>query len=298
MSKSVPATPDYVGAAQATAQSSADTTNSQTFANRPDQNTPWSQNTWSTTPTWDPVSGTYVNKWTENTNLVPKAQTALDSQLDVANNLSGTAKKLTGQADSTLTAPLDWDKFQTLASTPGSSNSYANNAADAAFKQYTNRNQPLQDRATDQLDTQLQNSGLKPGDKAYDDAMLDLRNQQSDANTNASLSATQFGVTGGAAMQGEDLAAGNFQDQTRQQQISEDLQKRGFTTNEISALLTGNQVQTGPSAQFNPSGAAQPTNYTTAAQNAYEANLNGTNAQNAQTSNTWGTVAGLAATYF
>jgi hypothetical protein len=314
MSKSVPATPDYVGAAQQTAQSSADTTQSQTYANRPNVNTPWSQQTWSQTPTWDPTTGTYVNQWTQNTNLVPQAQDALNSQLGVAANQSATADQLTQQANQTLTAPLDWSSFQSMGTAPttqtyGTPDAYANTAANAAYQEYTNRNQPLQQTALTNLDTQLQNQGLKPGDAAYDTAIKNLRNQQSDANTQADLGATQFGVQGGQTLQGEALAAGgqtyneglttaNYQDQVRQQQESEDLQKRGFTTNEINAMLTGQQVQTGPSPQFNAAGAAQPTNYSTAAQNAYSGDLNAANASNANTTNTLGTAAGVAAAFF
>lgn len=298
MSKSTPATPDYVGAAQQTADASAATTQSQTYANRPNVNTPWSSQTWKQTPVWDPTTGTYVNQWTQNTDLVPQAQDALNSQLGVAQNLSSTAEQLTGQANDTLTAPLDWSSYAPMAATPGSADSYATKAGNAAYQEYTNRNAPLQKTAQDNLKTQLYNQGLKEGDSAYDTAMKNLENQQSDANTQASLGATQFGVQGGAAMQGEDLAAGNFQDQTRQQQISEDLQKRGFTTNEIMSLLTGQQVQTGPSPQFNAAGASAPTNYSTAAQAAYSGDLNVSNAQNAQTSQTIGTVGGIAAAFF
>lgn len=314
MSKSVPATPDYVGAAQQTAQASANTTQSQTYANRPDINTPWSQQTWSQTPTWDPTTGTYVNQWTQNTNLVPQAQSALDSQLGVAQSQSDTANKLSKQGASALTAPLDWSKFTPTGATPqaqtyGTPDAYANKAADAAYQEYTNRNQPLQQTALTNLDTQLQNQGLKPGDAAYDTAIKNLRNQQSDANTQADLGATQFGVQGGQTMQQEALAAGgqtygqqlssaNYQDQLRQQQISEDLQKRGYTTNEINSILTGQQVQTGPSPQFNAAGASQPTNYSTAAQSAYSGDLNAANIQNAGTSNALGTAAGVAAAFF
>lgn len=298
MSKSTPATPDYVGAAQQTADASAATTQSQTYANRPNVNTPWSQQTWQATPTWDPTTGTYVNQWTQNTNLVPDAQKALNSQIGAQKNISQTADTLTVQANDQLTKPVDWNNFTGLAKTPGTADSYATKAGDAAYQQYINRNQPLQKTALDEQKTQLYNQGLKPGDAAYDTAMKNLENQQSDANTQASLGATQFGVQGGAAMQGEDLAAGNFQDQTRQQQISEDLQQRGFTTNEINAMLTGQQVQTGPSPSFNAAGASSPANYSTAAQSAYAGDLNSSNAQNAQTSQVVGTGIGAAAAFF
>lgn len=352
MGKTVPATPDYVGAAQQTAQSSADTNEAQTVANRPNVNTPWSSQSWNATPTFDPTTGTYVNQWTSNTQLAPQAQTALNSQFGVAQNQSAAADTLSGQQN---TSPLNWSNFQALGATPqaqsyqtpnlqssintsgvtpvSTANTYANNAGNAAYQQYTNRNQPLQQTALNNQMTQLYNQGLRPGDAAYDTAVKNLQNQQSDANTQASLGATQFGIQGGQIMQGEDLAqnqnafnqagtqatfansaaqstlqdqlqagaqsygqnlsSANYQNQVRQQQEAEDLQQRGFTTNEINAMLTGQQVQTGPSPQFNASGAAQPTNYTGAAQNLYGAAINGANVQNAGTSNTIGAGIGI-----
>jgi hypothetical protein len=355
VSKTVPPTPDYVGAAQQTAQASASTTEAQTVANRPNVNTPWSSQSWNATPTWDPTTGTYVNQWTSNTNLVPQAQAALNSQLGVAQNQSATADTLTQQANQQLTKPIDWSNFQSLGATPqvqsyknpnlqssintsgvtpvSTANTYANNAGNAAYQQYQNRNQPLQQQALTSMQSQLENQGLKPGDQAYDTAMRNLQNQQSDANTQASLGATQFGVQGGQIMQGEDLAqnqnafnqagtqatfansaaqsalqdqlatgaqtfgqnlsAANYSDQVRQQQESEDLTQRGFTTNEINAMLTGQQVQTGPSPQFNAAGASQPTNYSGAIQGINNSAINAANVQNSATSNTVGAGIGI-----
>lgn len=357
MSAAAPAAPDYVGAADASAQSSKDVTEQQTFANRPDINTPWSQQTWENTPTWDPTTGQYLNQWTQNTNLTPDAQTALDSQLDVTKNLSGTADKLLTQNNDAITKPLDWSSFTKMGAVPtaqnytgpnlqqnldtsglqqvDSSNGYANKAADAAFTQYTNRNQPLQQQAEDRLNTQLTNQGLSPGDAAYDDAMQKLRTSQSDANTNASLAATQTGIQGGATMQGEDLAnnanqysqvqgngtfannaantafgdtlaggaqtfgqqtdASNMATTQRQQQISEDLQSRGYSLNEINALLNGQQVSAGPQTNFNAAGASTGANYANAAADSYQAAINGTNVANSNTTNAVGTAASVAA---
>lgn len=356
MSSSAPAAPDYTGAAEATAASSKDVTEQQTFANRPNVNTPWSSQTWANTPTWDPTTGQYLNQWTQNTELTPDAQTALNNQLDVTKNLSGTADQLLTQNNSAITAPLDWSNFEQLGAVPqaqnyqaptlnnnidtsnlpavGGADSYATKAGDAAFQQYTARNQPIQDRQTQQMQTQLANQGLAPGDEAYDTAMKTLSQQQSDANTNASLAATQTGIQGGATEQGEDLAANANQysqnsnnatfansaanqafansltggaqtygeqntsatlaDTTRQQQISEDLQQRGYSLNEITALLNGQQVSTGPQANFNAAGASTGANYANAAAQNYAAATNATNVDNANTGTAVGAGVGIA----
>lgn len=339
MSKSAPAAPDYTGAAQQTAQASKNVTEQQTFANRPDINTPWSQQTWAQTPTWDPTTGQYLNKWTQNTNLTPGAQSALDSQVAVTGGLSSTAQQLLGQNNQQLTQPLDWSSFQATGaaptaqnyqnpnlqtSLPDSSGGYANKAADAAWKQYNDRNQPIQQTQTDNLRTQLYNSGLKEGDPGYDAAMKRLSQNQGDANTQASLAATQTGIQGGAIMQGQDLAAGgfansaantnyqntlaggaqtynqqttsaNYQNTLRQQQISEDLQKRGFTLNEISSLLNGQQVSAGAQPNFNAAGVSSGANYANAAADQYAAATNQSNVNNANTQGAVGAGLGVAA---
>lgn len=338
MSKTVPPAPDYVGAAQQTAQSSKDVTEQQTFANRPNINTPWSQQTWANKPTWDPTTGQYLNQWTQNTNLTPTAQKALDSQMGVQQGVSDTAQKLLTQNNAALTAPVDWSKFTPTGASPtvqnyqaptlqggvGSANSYANKAADAAWQQYNQRNQPIQEQQTEAMKSQLYNSGLKEGDPGYEAAMKRLSQNQGDQNTQASLAATQTGIQGGSVMQGMDLSNANFsntaaeqgfqnqlqggaqtfgqqntaaqyQNQTRQQQISEDLQQRGFTLNEINGLLNGQQVSAGPTPSFNAAGASAGADYTGAASGAYGAAMNASNVNNANTSGAVGAGAGLGA---
>jgi len=322
MSKSTPPAPDYVGAANATATSSKDVTEQQTYANRPNINTPWSQQTWQNTPTWDPTTGQYLNQWTQNTNLTPGAQKALDSQVAVTGGLSGTANQLLNQNNKLITAPVDWSKFSATGKAPTAPNyqtgvtdtsgGFANKAADAAWNQYNQRNQPIQQAQTDAMRSQLYNAGLKEGDPGYEAAMKRLSQNQGDANTQASLAATQTGLQGGALLQGEDLAAGgfkneaatsaynaqlsgaNYQNQLRQQQISEDLQKRGFTLNEINGLLNGQQVSTGPQPNFNAAGVSQGANYANAAAQAYGAATDASNVNNANTSGAVSAGVGIA----
>ena len=69
---------------------------------------------------------------------------------------------LTQQANQELTQPINWSNYTPLASTPQSADAYANQAGNAAYQQYINRNQPLQQIALNQQQTQLENQGLKP----------------------------------------------------------------------------------------------------------------------------------------
>jgi hypothetical protein len=121
MSKgSAPPAPDYTGAAQATAAGNAQNLNAQTYANRPDQITPWGSSTWASTsdnaayntalanwqasgsdPKTRPDANTYT-KWTNTTTLTPAEQAALNDQQKIQQNQSSLATTLQGQVASQM----------------------------------------------------------------------------------------------------------------------------------------------------------------------------------------------------
>lgn len=112
--------PDYTGAAEATAKGNAQNLNAQTYANRPDQITPWGSSTWASTsdsaayntalanwqqsgsdPKTRPDANTYT-KWTNTTTLTPAEQAALNDQQKIQQNQSSLATNLQGQVASTM----------------------------------------------------------------------------------------------------------------------------------------------------------------------------------------------------
>lgn len=370
MSKQTPASPDYTGAANAQAASSRDVTEAQTWANRPTINTPFGQQTWETKPTWDPTTGTYINAWTQNTNLTDQSQHALDSEMDITQGKADLAKSKIGQMQDDFGQPMNWDDFTKLADTPqggqfgaapdvpnytsqniqnsldtsklqnvDSSQKYSKNAEDAIYNQWSNRQEPLMQQQKDQLRTQLYNSGLKEGDQAYDAEMKNLENQQSDSRTNAQYQATIGSGQEAQRMQGMDLStnqnqfnqvqgtgafansaaqqalaqqlgigsqqfnqnladtqlgdtrqgtqynqatqSANYQNQQRQQQIAETMQQRGFSLNEINAILGGQQISMPNMPSFNTAGASQAAQYNQSAQSSGQYNLDAFNAQQA-----------------
>lgn len=310
MSKSTPAAPDYTGAANAQAQSSRDVTEQQTWANRPTINTPFGQQTWEVKPTWDPSTGQYLNSWTQNTNLTPESQAALDSQMRIQQGKSGIAESMLGRVANEYNQPMDWNSLTQLAGTPGTPQynpesiqrsigntpGYVKSAEDAIYNQWSSRQEPLMQQQKDQLRTQLYNQGLKEGDQAYDAEMLKLQNQQQDARTQAQYQATigggqeaqrlqgmdvtqgqfanqasqqalnqQLGI--GGQQFGQNMQAANYQNQLRQQQIAENMQQRGFSLNEINAILNGQQVSMPNMPGFSQAAASQAAQYNQAAQN-------------------------------
>lgn len=118
MSKSAPKAPDYAAAAAQQAESSREVTEQQTWANRPDQVTPWGTETWSSTPTYDPTTGQTLNRWTQNTTLNDQSQQALDAQLAVTNQRSQLALGAGQRLGSEYGQAFDFGQFGQMAQNP------------------------------------------------------------------------------------------------------------------------------------------------------------------------------------
>lgn len=101
----------------------------------------------------------------------------------------------------------------------------------------------------------------------------------------------------GAQNFNQQMAAAQFQNQLRNQQLTEAMQQRGFSLNEINAIISGQQVAAPQFQGYNQAGVAQPTDYMGAAQNQYSAALNNQNAQNAQFGNMLGAAGSMASMF-
>lgn len=296
MSKSAPAAPDYTGAAEAQAASSREVTEQQTWANRPDQITPFGTQSWQSTPTRDPTTGQTLNRWTQTTTLDPDSQAALDAQQRLQAQRSGLAGSMYDRVASEYgAAPPDYSKYTALGSTPqamsfGGGDRYSQEAEDALLGRFESRNAKQFEQASAAKRTQLYNMGLKEGDEAFDRAMEEEGNRQTDARQQAMYGATIGAGQEAARMQGMDISAGqaqygqqmssaNYQNQLRQQQIAEDMQRRGYSLNEINAILTGQQVGMPNMPSFNQAQRSEATQYGQAAQQQGQYNLDAYNAQ-------------------
>jgi len=310
MSKDVPEAPDYTGAAEAQAASSREVTEQQTWANRPNQVTPFGNQTWQSTPTRDPTTGQTLNRWTQTTTLDPDMQSALDDQQRLQAQRSGLAGSLYGRVADEYSQAPNYSNYEQLGQTPqamsfGGGEKYSQDAEDALYGRFESRNEPQFARASEAKRTQLYNMGLKEGDEAYDRAMGDLSTEQQDARLQAQYQSTIGAGAEAARMQGMDISAGqagygqqmqsaNYQNQLRQQQIAEDMQRRGYSLNEINAILTGQQVGMPTMPSFNQAQRSDATQYSQAAQQTGQANLDAFNASQAGINAAIGGVSGLA----
>lgn len=280
MSKKTPKAPDYTAAAEKTGESSKQVTNMQTYADRPDQSTPFGTEQWTPTAYKDPATGQMVTRWASKTTLNPAQQAALDSQNKIDQTRSATGQNLLSRMQSETAQPMDWSKFTPEVSKVGNGGYYNKAAGDALMKQFSDRNEPLFANERNQTETRLRNQGLNPGDEAYDAQMKALEQQHNDQRTDAATRATQLAGAEGSRMQGEDLASGNFQNTGRQQQIAEAMSKRGFSLNEINGLLNGQQIGMPQMPSYSNVSKADPTNYSGAAGQQYQSSLDAANAKN------------------
>lgn len=354
MSKQTPAAPDYTGAAQQQAASSREVTEQQTWANRPTINTPFGQQTWEVKPQWDPSTGQYINSWTQNTNLTPESQSALDSQMRIQQGKSNLAESMLGRSQGEFGQPMNWDDFTQMADTPqggqlpgvpnytpeqiqrnvGNTPDYMKSAEDAIYNQWSGRQEPRMQQELDRARTQLYNQGLREGDEAYNSEMQRIRQDQNDARQQAQYQATIGAGQEAQRMQGMDVTAGGFanqaaaqalqqqlgigsqaynqqmnnqqtgfnqnmqsagyQNQLRQQQIAEQMQQRGFSLNEINAILNGQQVSMPNMPTFNTANRGESTQYNQAAQSQGQYNLDAFNAQQAGLNSLMGGVGSAA----
>jgi hypothetical protein len=353
MSKRAPPAPDYTAAANAQAEGSRNVVEQQTWANRPDQVTPFGTQSWQSTPTVDPTTGQTLNRWTQTTQLTPDSQAALDAQLALTRGRSEIGAGMLGRVESEFGAPMDWSQFQQGGSAPQAGNlrpeqlqrnldfsgaqqvdpsqRYAQRAEDAIYSRAMGRMQPQQEQMRAQTETRLRNQGLRPGDEAYDRQMEQLGQQQGDERERALFEAISrsgqeasrfmgmdlglrqqqvgeigqqgafanqaaglgFGqqATAGAQNFGQAMQSSNYQTQLRQQQIAEEMQRRGFSLNEINALISGQQVGMPSMPGFNSASQAQGPQLLQAAQMQGQSQLDAFNAQNAQLGNLIGAVA-------
>ena len=270
---SAPATPDYAGAARATAQGNLDLAKYVTKANRINTTSPYG------TVSYKENSD---GSWNETTTLSDAQQKILDNTNMLGQSLSGTAANIAGQGDIG-----NWnDSLITPLSSTYNATTDTNNAANI-LKQ---RLLPEQQRETSALQSQLASQGISPGSEAYETAMSTLNQKHNDALMQAELQ----GIGLGMEQQGQ-----TYNQALSSQQQGQNLNNYYGTRNAnlINALRYGTQV-TNPTT----SNAAQMSNVAGAdlmgAANAtYQSQLGNYNAQQASYNNTMNGLFGLGAAY-
>lgn len=197
------------------------------------------------------------------------------------------------------------------------------NAEDAIYGRATSRLDPQWEQRSDQLEAKLVAQGLRPDDPAYKQAMENMGRERTDAYQQAQygsimgggqeasrtigdqragreqdmsemLRSGQFGNQAAGQAFGMEQSAGgqNFQQQSSQSQqqsqmrdaqLKEEMTKRGFSLNEINAIISGQQVQMPTAPGFNTAGRTAGADYSGAARDQYSGELDQFSADQALT---------------
>lgn len=252
-----PPAPDYAGAAQAQGQANVETAQATSRLNNPNVVNPYG------TQTWREGAGP-SDRPTMTQTFSPEQQLLYDQQIAMKSLLGGVGTQGARSLGDIIGRNVD---LSGMPPTPGS----AAETRDKVINSMMARVNEDVNRQADQKNSDLIAAGIRPGTKAYDDAMALTERIRTDARQQAILSAGQeaqrdFGIDS----------------ERRRNRIAELLTERQTPLNEINALMSGSQVDN----PFAVPGAAQNTNISPppifgAAQAQYESNLAGYNAQQA-----------------
>ena len=245
------ATPDYTGAANATAQGNLQAAQAATAANRVNQVTPYGNLNYDVTGQ-DP----YGNPtWTATQTLSPDQQQLYNYDIATSKGLGELQQKGLNYVGNMLDQPFDTSSLASTGFDPGQSYQDA----------YMQRLAPQLAQNREATQAQLANQGIVPGTQAYDNAMR----QQAQKENDLLLGATTQGFGVGS--------------QARQQGFNELAYQRNEPINTLNAVRSGSQVSSPsyvtPTNQATTTGA----DYLGAAGLTGQANQAAANATNAQT---------------
>jgi hypothetical protein len=325
--------PDYGDLAVQQGEANEGVVRDQTYANRPTQYTPFGYTDWQANSYTDPASQEEVTRWEQTQGLTPELQDILNKQIAIQGGKSDVAGSLIGRMGGEFGQAMDWRGLNPMGQVPtsqftlpegGIDDPYQTRQAaeDASYNQAASRLDPRFASQRKNLEAKMRNQGIGPEDAAWKSQMEGLGQQENDAKNQAMWSANQAGRAESGQMFGQQLGlnqntfnqalganqqnfgqamqGSQYANQIRQQQLTESMQKRGFSLNEINALLSGQQVNAPQMPNFSQAGAAQaaPTYQAGVDQGNYDAAsspMNGLMGLAGSGLGAYGTYAGLAA---
>ncbi len=317
--------PDYGEIAQIQGAENREVVRDQLYANRPDQYTPWGYTNWTvqTQPNgsekWSQTQGLTP----EAQDIFNKQMAIQSGRTDVAGTLTGRmGSEFGGAMDWNGLSPpgqvpeAQYTRSEDVQTTLEDPTAMRTRAEDAIYQKGATRLGNRFGTQRQNLEIKMRNQGLGPEDAAWQAQMLSLGEQETDAYGNLQMDAItsgrgeqaqawqeglqggQFTNQGNQQMFGQNLATNqqNFQqglqgsayaNQIRQQQMTETMQQRGFSLNEINALLSGQQVNAPNMPNFAPGAAALPAPI-------YQAAVDQSNTQQLQNQGLWSGIGNLA----
>jgi hypothetical protein len=176
--------------------------------------------------------------------LTPTAQKTLEAQQGVELSLANLGAKGANTASNVLDKPFSFGGPDVQTSLDLSNVAKMPvNAGMTGQEAIMQRLEPSLARQRTSTETQLINQGLRPGTEAYDNAINLLGQQETDARTQAVLQGINLDIGANQQGYGQALESGKFGNTAQQQMLAQAIQGRQMPLNEITALMSGSQIQ-------------------------------------------------------
>ena len=259
-----PPTPDYRGAAVEQGAANLESARATAKLSNPNMYTPY---------------GTSLVSYDGDTptirqTLTPQAQQTLEAEQRVQTGLANLGEKGTQMASQVLDKPFAFGgpAVQTSLDTSNIARMPVN-AGTTGQEAIMSRLEPSLARARTSTETNLINQGLRPGTEAYDNAIRSLGQQETDQRTQAVLQGINLDTAANAQGYNQALQSGQFGNTAQQQALAQAIQGRQMPLNEITALMSGSQIQNPQFGAYQGANVAPaPTFAATQAQGAFDAN--------------------------
>ena len=229
-----PATPDYTGAATAQGAANVEAARVGSKLSNPNMYTPYGNQLVSYEGDQPTITQT----------LTPQAQKTLDEQQNVQYQLASLGGKGAQLASNVLDKSFNFGgpgvqtslDLSNVAKMPV-------NAGTTGQEAIMSRLEPSLQKNRVSTETQLINQGLRPGTEAYDNAIQLLGQQENDARTQAALTGINLDTSANAQGYNQALQGAQFGNTAQQQALAQAIQQRQMPLNEITALMSGSQIQ-------------------------------------------------------
>ena len=259
-----PPAPDYAGAAVAQGASNLESARATAKLSNPNTYTPY---------------GTQLVSYdgdvpTIRQTLTPQAQQTLEAEQRVQTSLAKLGEKGTQMASTVLDKPFTFGGPAVQTSLDTSNIARAPiNAGTTGFDAIMSRLEPSMARARTSTETNLVNQGLRPGTEAYDNAIRSLGEQETDARTQAARTGIDLDTAANTNQFNQLLQGGQFGNTAQQQALAQAISQRQMPLNEITALMSGSQIQNPTFGAYQGANvAAAPTFAATQAQGDFDKN--------------------------
>lgn len=233
------------------------------------------------------------DNWSQEVKFSPEMQALFDQQNKISQGLFGSQDAALGRVNQMMAGGFDASSLPTGGDASQLSiydpNMSTNNATDLLMQ----RMNPELDRQQEALRTQLANQGIAQGSQAYNQAMSSFGQQRNDAASQAALQGITLGMQQQGQTYGQNLSKQSLANQLRNSSLQEQSYLRSLPLNELNALRSGTQVQMPEFGSYSQQATTGGPDYMGAAQNTYQSQLGGSNAQAAGNSNMMSGLFGL-----